>query len=73
MRTLTTESKILKELEELPPQHRKKILDVVQLLKIGLKTSGKKHSITELRGCGKKIWKGIDAQKYVDNLREEWD
>ena len=73
MRTLAIESKILKELEGLPPQHKKKILDIVQLLKTGLETSGKKHSITELRGCGKKLWNGINAQKYVDKLREEWD
>jgi len=30
------------------------------------------RNIMELRGLGKKIWKGIEAQKYVDNLRSEW-
>ena len=33
----------------------------------------KKRSILELRGLGKEIWQGVDAQKYVDGLREEWD
>ena len=32
----------------------------------------KKRSILELRGLGKEIWQGVDAQKYVDSLREEW-
>ena len=32
-----------------------------------------KRSILELRGLGKEIWQGIDAQTYVDGLREEWD
>ncbi len=27
------------------------------------------HSITELRGLGKEIWNGIDAQEYVDRER----
>ncbi len=33
----------------------------------------KKHSIVELRGLGKEIWQGIDAQEYVNKLRDEWD
>ena len=31
------------------------------------------HSILELRGLGKEIWQGIDAQNYIDELRNEWD
>ncbi len=50
-----------------------KILYVVRLLKTGIKASHKKYHITELRGCGKEIWKGIDPQKYVNKLREEWN
>ena len=37
------------------------------------KMSMKKHSILELGGLGKKIWKGIDAQGYVSEERESWD
>lgn len=33
----------------------------------------KKHSIMELHGLGEEIWEGIDAQKYVDELRDEWE
>ena len=36
-------------------------------------TASQKRSILELRGLGKEIWQGIDAQTYVDGLREEWD
>lgn len=32
-----------------------------------------KRSIMELHGLGKEIWEGIDAQKYVNTLRSEWD
>ena len=32
-----------------------------------------KRDLTELRGLGKEIWQGIDAQAYVNELRDEWD
>ncbi len=35
--------------------------------------SPKKRSIMELHGLGAEIWEGIDAQKYVDDLRDEWE
>jgi len=31
-----------------------------------------KHSLADLRGVGKEIWDGIDAQEYVDRLRGPW-
>jgi hypothetical protein len=33
----------------------------------------KKHSILELAGLGEEVWKGIDPQEYVNQLRSEWD
>ncbi len=27
----------------------------------------------EFRGLGKEIWQGIDAQEYVNQLRDEWE
>jgi len=32
-----------------------------------------RHSLLELEGLGKEIWEGIDAQEYVNGLRDEWD
>lgn len=32
-----------------------------------------RRSLMELHGLGKEIWEGIDAQEYVNQLREEWD
>lgn len=32
-----------------------------------------KRSILELRGLGKEIWQGADAQEHVEGLRKEWD
>ena len=35
-------------------------------------SDGELHSIMELRGLGAEIWKGIDAQEWVNQLRREW-
>ena len=33
----------------------------------------KVHSLRELRGLGKEIWEGVDAQEYINQQRDEWD
>ena len=66
------EKKIVEEIKNLPIPQQKKILEVVRLLKVGIEAKHKSN-ITEPRGCGKKIWMGIDAQEYVNKLREEWN
>ena len=35
--------------------------------------ASRKRSILELRGLGKEIWQGIDAQEYVDSERDSWN
>ncbi len=37
------------------------------------KPSEPRHSILELRGLGKEIWEGVDAQEYVRKERSTWD
>lgn len=32
-----------------------------------------RRSLMELHGLGKEIWEGVDAQEYVNQLREEWN
>ncbi len=32
-----------------------------------------RRSIMELCGLGSEIWRGVDAQQYVNELRSEWD
>ena len=72
------------KVEELYQRHIKSLLPDEKLCLVELiahdlvaqpsETSEKpKRSIMELHGLGKEIWKGIDAKKYVDELRREWD
>jgi len=42
-------------------------------LKKNLKRKKARHSVMELEGLGAHIWKGIDAQQYVNKERESWD
>jgi len=32
-----------------------------------------RHNIMELHGLGKDVWEGIDAQDYINKLRDEWN
>jgi hypothetical protein len=33
----------------------------------------KKRSLTDLKGLGKEVWKGIDASDYVYHERSSWN
>ncbi|MBR1368238.1 hypothetical protein RJ53_01505 [Methanocalculus chunghsingensis] len=73
MGNTSLEQDLQSEIRELPLHYQKKILDIVRLMKIGCRTTIKKHDILELKGCGKDLWKGTDAKEYVKKLRNEWD
>ena len=42
---------------------------VIQLLKVMVGNRSKKHSVKEMKGLGKEIWKDVDPQDYIDELR----
>jgi hypothetical protein len=46
--------------------------DLVKLIRQQT-TTQPKHSILELRGLGKEIWQGMDAQTYVNQERDAWN
>ncbi|PKP60834.1 MAG: hypothetical protein CVT88_01770 [Candidatus Altiarchaeales archaeon HGW-Altiarchaeales-1] len=54
--------------------HNEKILVLYKLaLDIyGHLERGKKINIYDIKGVGKEIWEGIDAQEYVNEQRESW-
>lgn len=35
--------------------------------------SKKKRTIMELHGLGAELWKELDTQHYIDQLRNEWE
>ncbi len=71
-----TVAEVLEQARALKPSERK------ELVKLLIDTLDEpvvpapdraKHSILELAGLGAEVWKGVDAQAYVNQIRNEWD
>ena len=58
--------------ESLSPEDRRRLLDELIARTAKDAPSEPKHSIMELRGLRAEIWKGIDAQEYVNQERASW-
>ena len=67
----TNLGKIEKEVEKLSPQEQLKLVEKLahKLRKTGLAMK-KELDWKNLYGLGKGLWKGEDAQEYVNRLRE---
>ncbi len=67
-----TITSIMKQASKLSLQERR---ELVRLLTEAISRSEEpqKRSILELAGLGEDLWKGIDPQEYVNQLRSEWD
>jgi len=50
-----------------------RLIEELRARNAGEPGAGPKHSILELRGLGKEIWEGIDAQEYVNRERASWN
>ena len=72
MRKGITLEKIEKEIKRLAPQEQLKLVEriIYQLRKTGLAMK-KELDWNKLYGLGEGLWKGEDAQEYVNRLRED--
>jgi hypothetical protein len=69
-----TIAEILQQAKILSVQERKELIKLlVDSLDVPEAGTRQQRRLSELRGLGKEIWEGIDAQKYVNQLRNEWD
>jgi len=69
-----TVAEIMEQAKTLTAQERKELVKrLVETLDIPEPSAPRRRRLSELRGLGKEIWAGIDAQEYVDQLRNEWD
>jgi hypothetical protein len=65
---------ILQQAKTLSGPERKELVKLlVDSLDVSDAEPRQQRRLSELRGLGKEIWEGIDAQEYVDQLRSEWD
>ena len=67
---MMTIAEIVEQAKALSPHDRK---ELVKLLVDSLGEPTPQRRLSELRGLGKEIWQGIDAQDYINRLRDEWD
>ena len=67
-----TVADVLEQVKALSPEERKEQANLLIGL-VDLDTTSLQRRLSELRGVGKEIWQGVDAQAYVDQMRDEWD
>ncbi|MBM4033008.1 MAG: hypothetical protein FJ291_14650 [Planctomycetes bacterium] len=63
---------LLARAEQLQPDEQVRLLaDITAMLR--RRTAAPRTSIMELRGLGKEVWGGVDAQEYVNRERASWN
>lgn len=64
---------LYRKLQKRAKQQRRSLAQEVTHILAEAVEPRKTHSILELQGLGKEIWKGIDTDKYIDDERRSWD
>ena len=64
---------IVEEIRALPIETRKQLITVIVDSLTEVNPTDRTHTLRELRGLGKEIWSGIEAQEYINQERDEWD
>lgn len=63
---------ILARIQQLDPETQLQLLEEIARI-VRSHLHGKKRSVVELKGLGKDIWNGEDAQEYVNRERAAWN
>ncbi|MCW5853812.1 MAG: hypothetical protein KIT87_27340 [Anaerolineae bacterium] len=69
---MLTYDELLNQVQHLTPDEQLKLLQEVAMIVRRQFASKPGRSIKELRGLGKEVWEGIDAQEYVNQERNSW-
>ena len=68
-----TYDQLLAQAGRLPPADQLRLLEGLAALVRQQLAPAASQSVTALRGLGKEIWQGIDAQEYVNRERAAWN
>jgi hypothetical protein len=60
---------LIEAAQHLTREEQQKLLDALR----SSRPSEPAHRITEMRGLGKDIWRGVDPQDYLNAERDSWD
>jgi hypothetical protein len=61
-----------KQIRTLPVASRLQLISLIAR-DLAAEAPDGRRQITDLRGLGKEIWQGVNAQEHVDQLRQEWN
>ena len=66
---------VLNQVRQLSPEEQLQLLeDIAAMLRQRVKNTQRPgHNIMELEGMAKKLWEGIDVEKFIDEERNSWD
>jgi hypothetical protein len=70
---MRTEQLYQKYIKMIPPAEQLELISLISRELAGQTEHKSSRTLLELEGLGAEIWEGTDAQKYVDDLRNEWD
>ena len=75
MSVMTVEQLYEQQIKPLPAAERLRLVVMIahDLATTTISETPRQRSLLELEGLGAEIWGGIDAQEYVNELRQEWD
>lgn len=62
-------------IKPLPPAEQLRLMELIarEMARVGEAGTPEPRDLMDLHGLGAEIWGGVDAQKYVDSLRGEWN
>ncbi len=64
---------IVREILALTAADRRLLLETLTALVTREESASPRRSLLELRGLGKEVWEGMDAQEYVNRERTSWN
>jgi hypothetical protein len=67
MSTRSNLDQLIAAANRLPAEDRQRLIDALKD-----PAPARQRHITELRGLGKEVWQGLEAQEYVNSERDSW-
>lgn len=64
---------VRRQVENLTPDEQLRLLEELAAIVRHRVSTKPKRSIMELKGLGKEVWQGIEAQEYVSQERDSWN
>lgn len=73
MASISAYDETLNCIQKLSPEEQGRLLEELVARVRAQGGAQKRRNLLELQGLGKEIWKGIDAQEYLDRERTSWN